>query len=139
MSSVSNWFYNHPKAILPEEAQYVSHKSDLFAIVSRDKAPLRRLFEKSARFRQWNLWRKAPRIEDENVFYTSDHRMDFFVGMIITFVGICMLVIPLWILAYTEAKARQLAVITGFLVCFLCLVTFTTVAKPFESLGSTAA
>lgn len=137
--SVANWFYNHPKAILAEESRYITQKSDLFSIASRDKAPLRRLLEKSARLRQWSMWRKEPKIEDENVFYTSDHRIDFFVGMIITVVGICMLVAPLWILAFTETKARQLAVITSFLVCFLCLVTFTTAARPFESLGATAA
>ena len=139
MLSVSHWFYNHPEAILPGESQYINQTSDLFAIASKDKAPLRRLLEKSTHLRQWSLWRKEPKVEDENVFYTSDHRMDFFVGMIITIVGICMLVVPLWILAFTQTKARQLAVITSFLVCFLCLVTFTTVAKPFESLGATAA
>ncbi|KAF2107349.1 hypothetical protein BDV96DRAFT_506545, partial [Lophiotrema nucula] len=56
-----------------------------------------------------------------------------------TTLGMIMLIAPLWILAFVDHIVNRLAVITTFLVFFLCLVTFTTAAKPFESLGATAA
>jgi hypothetical protein len=137
--SVANWLNNHPGAIHPDETQYLDEHSDLFAMAPKEKVPLRSLLEKSERFRRWSFWRKAPRLHDINVIYTSDFKIDFFVGLINTILGLAMLIAPLWILAFVQEKVHRLAVITVFLVCFLSLVTFSTVVRPFESLGATAA
>ena len=139
VQSVANWFRNHQNAIHPEETQYLDERSDLFAMVPKDKAPLRRLLEKSSRFRRWSLWRKMPKSQDASVIYTSDQKVELFIGLINTTLGLAMLVAPLWILAFVENKVYRLVIITMFLICFLSVVTFTTVARPFESLGATAA
>lgn len=57
----------------------------------------------------------------------------------ITSVGILMLVVPLWILAFVHEQTRRLGVITAFVMAFLALISFATLAKPFESLAATAA
>ncbi|KAF2470794.1 uncharacterized protein BDR25DRAFT_369291 [Lindgomyces ingoldianus] len=139
ISSISNWFHNYENAIHPPETSYIHSHGDLFAVVPKNKTPLRRLLEQSSHFRLWKLWKKAPKIQDENIHYTSDQRIDFFVGMINTTLGLIMLIVPLWLLAFVGKTVNRLAIITAFLVCFLSLVTFTTIARPFESLGATAA
>jgi nitrogen fixation/metabolism regulation signal transduction histidine kinase len=50
-----------------------------------------------------------------------------------------MLVAPLWILLYVTSKQRQLAVITVFMAVFLGIMQSVTIARPFESLATTAA
>jgi hypothetical protein len=137
--SISNWFHNHRNAILREETEYINEPNDLFAVVPKAKTPLRQLLERSSHFRLWRLWRKAPISEMENVHYGSDQRIDLFVALMSTVVGLMMLIGPLWILAFVTQTVKRLGIITAFLVIFLCFVSFTTVARPFESLGATAA
>jgi hypothetical protein len=139
IASVSNWFYNHNNAIHPAETEYINSYEDLFSIVPKFKTPLRRLLETSSRFRLARLWRKAPKLPDENIHYSSDQRIEIFVNVINTTLRMIMLVVPLWILAFVDKTTYRLAIITTFLVFFLCFVSFTTSAKPFESLGATAA
>lgn len=138
-TSLANWFSNNQDAILAEETQYVNHPKDLFAMVPKTKTPLRRALESSSHFRLFRLWRKPSPIEDQNVHYTSDQRIDVFVNMIIALVGLIMLIVPLWLLAFVASVVHRLAIITSFLVVFLCFVSFTTVARPFETLGAAAA
>ena len=77
--------------------------------------------------------------DTKHELYISDERVDGFISVVIAFVGLAMLIAPLWILEYTNSSRASLAWITGFIVLFLCLVTYATVAKPFETLGATAA
>ena len=78
-------------------------------------------------------------MEDKNVHYTSDQRIDVFVNTIIVMVGLIMFIVPLWVLAFVTWVVHRLAIITSFVVVFLCFVSFTTVARPFETLGAAAA
>lgn len=57
----------------------------------------------------------------------------------ITSGGIVMLIVPLWILAFVHEQTRRLGIITAFVMAFLMLMSFATLAKPFESLAATAA
>ena len=138
-TSISNWFYNHRNAILAEETDYVNHSKDLFAMVPKSKTPLRKFLERSSHFRLLRLWRKKSVVEDENIHYISDQRINLFVALVITILGLAMLIVPLWILAFVSDSVYRLAVITVFVVVFLCFVSFTTVARPFETLGAAAA
>lgn len=138
-TSLANWFMNHNKAIDEEETLYIQHAKDLFAMVPKTKTALRRLLERSSRFRLFRLWIKPCPVEDENVHYTSDQRIDTFVNMIIALIGLFMLIVPLWVLAIVTPVFSRLAIITAFVVVFLCFVSFTTVARPFETLGAAAA
>jgi len=139
--SLKNWFFNcDDSTIHSEEADFVNHSDDLFAMVARSKTPLRRLLEKSRHFRLSRLWRtQSTEIQDENIHYNSEERINTFVSVIITILGLLMLIAPLWILGSVIPVKERLAIITAFLIVFLCLVTFTTMAKPFETLGAAAA
>jgi uncharacterized membrane protein len=88
------------------------------------------------------LWKKKPvpgQEWDENVHYFSDKQIETALAVILTIFGLVMLVAPLWILAFVKQTVPRLAVITAFVVVFLCLVSGTTVAKTFESLAAAAA
>jgi hypothetical protein len=139
VASLSNWFHNHQNAILDEETQFISHRKDLIALVPKVKTPLRRLLERSSHFRLTRLWRKKRLLKDESVHYSSDQRIDQFVSAVIILLGVAMLIAPLWILAFVRYTVGRLAVITTFVVVFLCLISVTTVARPFESLAAAAA
>lgn len=138
-NNLVNWFYNHGNAIATEESEYIQHSDDLFAIVPKLKTPLRRFMEKSRHFRLFRLWMKETPVEDENVHYTSDERIDSFVNLIIALVGLVMLIVPLWWLAFVTWVVHRLAIIISFVMVFLCFVSFTTVARPFETFGAAAA
>jgi hypothetical protein len=138
-NNLANWFWNHENVIATEETEYIQHSDDLFAISPRSKTSLRRFMEKSRHFRLFRLWMKASPTEDKNVHYTSDQRIDLFVNMIVAFIGLVMLIVPLWWLAFVTWVVHRLAIITSFVVVFLCFVSFTTVARPFETLGAAAA
>lgn len=138
-SSLENWFSNHKTAIAEEETEYIKHSEDLFAIAPKVKSPLRRFMEHSKHFRLFRLWLMASPNEDENIHYTSDQRIDLFVNMVIALAGLTMLIVPLWVLAFVTWIVHRLAIITSFVVVFLCFVSFTTVARPFETLGAAAA
>ena len=45
----------------------------------------------------------------------------------------------MWILQALDKNNHKLGVITAFVVVFLGLVSYATVAKPFETLAATAA
>lgn len=139
--SLKNWFYNHDdEAIHPLEAKFVNHSDDLFAMVARPKTSLRQLLERSQHFRLSKFWQtRAGETHDSNIHYNSDERIDVFVSIIVTVLGLLMLIAPLWILGSVAPVKERLAIITVFLTVFLCFVTFTTAAKPFESLGAAAA
>ena len=138
-NNITNWFWNHENAITVEETEYIQHSDDLFAISPRSITPVRRFLELSRHFRLFRLWMKASPVQDENVHYTSDQRIDMFVNTIIVTVGLIMLIVPLWVLAFVTWVVHRLAIITSFVVVFLCFVSFTTVARPFETLGAAAA
>ena len=140
--SLETWLYNHANPILPAETEYLQRPSDLFTLVPASKSPLRLFLERSRRFRLLKLWRKEPSdstVKDENVHYISDARIDHFVTIFIMSIGLIMLIAPLWILTYLGGLARRLAVISAFIVLFVVLISWTTIAKPFESLAAAAA
>jgi hypothetical protein len=139
VESIENWFNKYPTAIYPPETAYISNRDDLFALSHISVPPLMRLLQKSSHFREWRIWQKAPKIADEDAVYTSETRFRVFLSIVNTIIGLTMLVVPLWILAYVNNKAKRLAIITTCVVFFLCVLNFTMVAKPSEALAATAA
>ena len=142
VANLSNWFHNHPHAILDEEAAYIQHPSDLISIVPKTKALLRNLLEFSCHFRLCSLWQKPPADpanSDKEIHYILDRHIDAFVTTIITVLGLVMLIAPLWTLAFVDSTVAKLAIITAFIFSFVILLSITTVAKPLESLAAVAA
>src|SRR5262245_7756748 len=146
VQSVRNWLHNTGNAIHDEETAYIKQSHDLVSLAPKAKSPLRRLFERSSYFRSANVWKKQPS-EDidirfpypETVYYTDDARVENFIRSLITVLGMIMLIAPLWVLAITNGVMKRLGIITGFIILFLSLVSFTTTARPFESLAAAAA
>lgn len=157
LKSVRNWHFNHGGkdledgevdltccAISPEEQEYLNHPQDLFSVVPREKAPLRRLLDRSRKFRIASFWKSKdapglPIYDQDVITYTSDKRIDRFVTVLIVGSGTMMLLVPMWILQALDKSNHKLGVITAFVVVFLGLVSYATVAKPFETLAATAA
>ena len=141
--SLDNWLYNNSYPISLAETEYLKRPSDLFTLVPASKSPLRLFLERSRHFRLLKLWRKKPSdstmARDENIHYISNKRIDHFVTIIIMSIGLIMLIGPLWILTYLEGLARRLAVISALILLFVVLISWTTIAKPFESLAAAAA
>ncbi|KAF7558154.1 hypothetical protein G7Z17_g52 [Cylindrodendrum hubeiense] len=144
VKSIQNWHYNYDyRAIAAEEQKYLDHKKDLISVVERDKAPLRRLIDKSQRLRTLSIWKrkgKDPADYDfQHVSYYSDKRIDGFASGVIVGVGVVMLITPIWILQEMKTLQTKLAVITIFVFAFLLILSFPMASKPFEALGATAA
>lgn len=78
-------------------------------------------------------------IEDKYIHYNSDKRIDRFIATFITVLGIIVLTAPLWILVLMNGLIQKLSVISIFILFFAILLSFTTVARPFESLATAAA
>lgn len=116
-------------------------------MVPKPKSALRRLLERSQNFRLSSLWRTRStetaltksNINSEEIYYSSDKSIDQFVAALILFLGVAMLIAPLWILHFVQGSVHRLGIITVFIVLFLILLSGTTVAKPFESLAGAAA
>lgn len=145
IKSIRNWHYNHGNRVISEEEQdYLRHDHDLFSVVDNYKTPLRRLLERSRKFRIFSLWqsKRAPSLpvyDQDMITYTSNKRIDRFITVIIIGIGTLMLIAPMWILQALEDAKRKLAVITAFIAVFLGLFSSMTDAKPFETLAATAA
>jgi hypothetical protein len=145
MQSLPNWHWNHNScAIAEEEKKYLTHVHDLFSVVPRIKTPLRRLLEKSKTFKLHWIWSdgnaaELPLYDRKEAKYFSDKRIDCFITVIIMALGTVMLIIPMWILPNVKGINPKLGTITAFTILFLGLVSYATVAKPFEALAATAA
>lgn len=134
--------YQHA-AILTSETEYTKHPYDLFSLSPTPESPLRSLLQRSRHFRGLLIWKQKnfdPDIKrDTNVSLSSDSKIDSFVSGTIMSLGLAMLIAPLWVLAFVNDLVQKLGVITAFIVLFVALISFTTTAKPFESLAAAAA
>jgi hypothetical protein len=146
VASVSNWLFNKENAINSSETAYLDHTSDLVPLVPKPKSSLRKLLEKSRRFRLSRFWRTQPSdtcdhlgVDTGDTYYSSDEKIEQFASLVILFLGVVMLVAPLWALEFVHGPVNRLGLITVFIVLFVTLVSLATVAKPFESLAAAAA
>jgi hypothetical protein len=145
VESLMNWHYNHNDcAIAEEEQKYLTQVHDLLSLVPRVKTPLRRLLDRWKKFRVHPFWRdeKSPELpvyDQGLVTYFSDKKVDRFITIVIVGIGTVMLIAPMWILQALTALIPKLRTITAFIVLFLGMISYATVAKPFETLAATAA
>jgi hypothetical protein len=131
-------------AIEDEEKSYLTQKHDLFSLVPREKSPLRKLLDTSRLFRHLLIFKKrhTPKMPLYNtswVHYFSDKSMDRCVTVVIVSIGTLMLISPMWILQALGSRQQKLWVITLFLLSFVMMISYATVARPFEILAATAA
>ncbi|KAK8064434.1 hypothetical protein PG994_007072 [Apiospora phragmitis] len=131
VKNINNWHYNHgDQAIANEERQYLQKTSDLVSITEKDKTPIRQFIDSSRRLRTLPIWRQLNRSSsddsspqhgdsDKDVAYYSDKRINDFTSLTIVFIGVAMLLTPVWILQALQAPTTKLAVITIFILTFL--------------------
>ncbi|PKK44586.1 hypothetical protein CI102_10959 [Trichoderma harzianum] len=143
IKNIFRWHANHGNRAICENEQQYLHYDDLICVVQKEKPPLRRVIDRSRIFRSMSLWEKkrenVSAHDMKNVLYVSEQRLDLFVSLITTMIGLAILVTPLWILQSTTNLQSKLIVITVFIVVFLLVLSFGMVARPFEALGATAA
>lgn len=89
----------------------------------------------------WGL--VSPHRQRQREFYEAgvdwdDTAMDRLGKIGVVIVCIVMLVLPLWILAVVKEQFRRLAIITVFLLGLVTVLTWATLAKPYEVLAATA-
>ena len=113
-------------------------------MVPQEKTPLRKFLDTSRIFRRLTIFRKSqsPELTLYNngwVHYFSDERMNRCVTVVIVAVGTLMLIAPMWILQAMGNQQQKLCVITAFLLSFVVMISYATVARPFEILAATAA
>lgn len=144
IESLKIWHSNNDGAIMPEERNYI-HRDDLFSLIPKNRSPLRRLFERSSRFRLSRLWQNTlppsdlPAHVQQYIHLSSDKRIDRFVACTTIVVGLVMLIAPIWILAFAYQVVVKLAIITLFILLFMALASFGMNARPYEALAATAA
>lgn len=141
--NVENWFYNNDGAIMEEERRFIAHE-DLVSISKSAKATMRHFLETHIVFRLHWLWKKdAPNgtrdVDREVRRYVDDERIDIVTTITMLLAGLSMLVAPIWILAIVSNAYTKLGIITAFIIVFLGVISYATVAKPAETLAATAA
>ena len=118
------------------------HVEDLIPIVVKQKTLLRSFLERCG-----NLVTSLPFAKklqsqfsdeiDPTTKYFNDKLVDRFVYIVIVFVGLGMLIGPLWWLYEVQDSTYRLAIITGFIILFSILLGATQ-AKPHETMAATA-
>jgi hypothetical protein len=144
IANVDNWFENNQGAIVQDEANFIKHREDLFTISTTRKPTIRHFLESHVVFRLHWLWKKEPppdtrQADRDTRQYISDEKMDLVATVTIIFVGLAMLIVPIWVLAILTGPYTKLGVITCFIVVFLVVVLYATVATPSEALAASAA
>ncbi|RYO83118.1 hypothetical protein DL762_006286 [Monosporascus cannonballus] len=70
--------------------------------------------------------------------FGKDEPVDLLASIALFVVALVMLIAPLWILAMVEEMVSRLLVITAFVFVLLGVLSWATLARPFEVLAATA-
>jgi len=141
IENVKAWFHNRPLAIATEEQEFINKSSDVIAVVSSPKTPLRFFLERWQPLVTSRLFRAKHRDGNpsQTTYYHSNRGLDAFTTFVIVTTGLLLLLVPMWVLQFVENSIRRLGVITGVVLLFTALLASATIAKPFEVLAATAA
>lgn len=131
------------RPIEEEEIEFLE-APDLLAIVPEKRSALRRLLERNDRSWLARLFRKEiphslkSNTKNNPLVVTDDKALEQFDRIVTGFIGLVMLIAPLWIIGSVRPYYSKVGVITGFIFVCLVLVRTGTNAKPSEALGVTA-
>ena len=146
IGNLENWLKTHPYAVLTSEQHFKDPKTghllegDLFPIVSKDRSPLRLVVDRWRWLRfQFRLGQRNDRIESDHIAYTSEKGLDCFTNMLILVLGLALLFGLIWWLNFVADDVHRLAIITGFITAFTCVVWAAVGQRPLEILAATAA
>jgi hypothetical protein len=143
IKNVKNWLFNNNGPIYEKEAEFVD-KEDLITIAAGRKSSARYLFERMILVPTNGLFGLFTRRDHTNlsdcrtIVQGKDEHIDALATAAIFLAAAMMLIAPLWILAGIGETYQKLTVITIFLIVFLSVLNWGTVARPFEILAATA-
>jgi hypothetical protein len=144
---VRQWFNeSRPAAIDDIEANYIRRDDDLVPVQPKTRSWFRKRLESTFLLNtpmMRPIFGREPAdyhiISDDRTVWQDDKKIEMFSSLMTGFVGLIMLIGPLWILLYVTKPHPRLGVITGFIVLFYAVVAIATTARPWESLAATAA
>lgn len=137
IQSIHNWLSHYPGLLKDEEAQYIHDEEDLIALAQPEvKTPLIKLAE-SLRLDRCRGFVRREELEGR-LSYRHERRFSAFAWGVAILFGLLMLVAPLWIMSRVKGMTARLTIITAFVVAFVPVVAFVSVARPFETLVATA-
>jgi hypothetical protein len=141
VDNVNNWLQRG--AIAETEAEFATHCSDLISINSRNSAPLGQWLEACRKLHLWRIFR-AKNVPDLHIkspatVYSSNQKFDGLTTTSIIFMGLVMLLAPMWWLEFVSGSESRLKIITGFICVFIVVMSTATIHRPFEVVASTAA
>jgi hypothetical protein len=141
VDNLKNWLDRG--AIEAKEAEFATHASDMISINSRSRAPLGQWLEACRKLHLWKIFRSKHlpdlHIKSAATVYSSNQMFDSLTTTAIIFMGLIMLLAPLWWLEHVSSSETRLKIITGFICVFIVVMSTATVNRPFEVVASTAA
>lgn len=141
------------QAIDEEETKFLNCDDDLIGIQPKARSWFRNILEATfflrtpgvrllfeRKPREYEIIKKATESTNLNLtIWSNDKRVEGLSTSVIAVIGLGMLVGPLWWLAVVHGIIHRLAIITGFITIFFCLVAVATDAGVFNSLAAAAA
>lgn len=147
LKNMRTWLKNNNSPIHPLEAEFINNNNaDLITMAGSPKSIIRRLAEQCIILPTRGLFGAVPTqsVNQHHAtfrtnIHASDEHVDTLASFMIFLAATAMLIAPLWLLALVaEEPLHRLGTITGFLVLFLIILTWGTLARPFEILAATA-
>lgn len=131
--------------ISDKESAFIYQDGDLLALVPKEKQPLRRIVETCDKFMLGWWFRKSSRGTKQytdvygSTTYQSDAKIDGFVTALMLLLGLALLIAPLQLLDRLGTVRVKLDAICGLIAGFMLIMVLVMPAKPWETLGATAA
>ncbi|KAF2874720.1 hypothetical protein BDV95DRAFT_626391 [Massariosphaeria phaeospora] len=141
IANVRNWLARD--AIDPDESAFLHQTGDLITINSRNRPLLGRWLEACPSLHLSRFFRakhvRGLHVASSSTRYSDNQKFETTTNMCIILAGACLLLAPLWWLAYVSESGVKLNIITGFVCFFMTIMTLGTVNNPFGVVASTAA
>jgi hypothetical protein len=153
LATVKKWIRTNHKAIDPEEARFMDgNDDDLVGIHPKNRSWFRNLLDRSFVLKtpilrdfferqpyDYDIIKDATFTDKNYTTWPNDERVEGLSTIVIAFVGLGMLIGPLWWLAFVNGIVHRLSIITGFMGIFFILVEVATDAGVFNALIASAA
>ncbi|KAI1761327.1 hypothetical protein GGR53DRAFT_506153 [Hypoxylon sp. FL1150] len=143
INNLEAWLQNAYDPICEKESEFLK-ASDLICFSEVKKSSARLFVEDKLLHPTRALWGlvshkvQPDSAADEHTVEWDDDAVGRLAKMAIFLTALLMLVLPLWILALVSNRLWKLAIITLFLLCFVSVLTWATLARPFDILAATA-
>lgn len=143
---MEHYLEEHVTAIDDAEVEYISRHEDLISVQPKIRSWFRGIIEMTQCLRLPGIKQCFTRepadyniINDGQGYWQNDSRVENLSTALIAFVGLGMLIGPLWWLNKVQVAEKRLGIITGFIALFFVLVAVATTARVVDALAAAAA